>query len=117
MNILFKVLGYLFTVLFTVSAVLQYNDPDSLHWIIIYGVAALVSLMFALNKIGYLIPMILGVLAFVNFVYLYPTDFQGFDLNDGDIETVELGREAFGSLIISIILLVFAFRIKRKLKI
>ncbi|HDZ03540.1 hypothetical protein LCGC14_0127220 [marine sediment metagenome] len=117
MNILFKVLGYLFTVLFTVSAVLQYNDPDSLHWIIIYGVAALVSLLFALNKIGYLIPMILGILGFVNFVYLYPTDFQGFDLNDGDIETVELGREAFGSLIISIILLVFAFRIKRKLKI
>ncbi|SFR91840.1 MULTISPECIES: transmembrane 220 family protein [Maribacter] len=117
MNKLFKVLGYLFAVLFTISAVLQYNDPDSLHWIIIYGIAALVSLLFALNKIGFLVPLVLGVLAFINFVYLYPSDFQGFDLNDGDIETVELGREAFGSLIISITLLVFAFRIKRKLKV
>ena len=115
MNLLFKIIGYVFTVLFAVGAVLQYNDPDSLHWIIIYGVAALVSLLFALNKIRYIIPLVLGILAFIGFVYLYPADFQGFDLNDGDIKTVELGREAFGLLIISILLLIFAFRIKRKL--
>lgn len=115
MNLLFKILGYVFVVLFTVSAVLQYNDPDSLGWIIIYAIAALISLLFALNKIGYIVPMILGVLAFMGFMYLYPADFQGFDLNDGDIKTVELGREAFGLLIISIVLLIFSFRIKRKL--
>ncbi|APQ16294.1 transmembrane 220 family protein [Maribacter hydrothermalis] len=115
MNLLFKILGYVFAVLFTVGAVLQYNDPDSLHWIIIYGVAALISLLFALNKIGYIVPLILGVLAFIGFVYLYPSDFQGFDLNDGDIVTVELGREAFGLLIISIVLVIFAFRSKKKL--
>lgn len=115
MNLLFKIIGYVFTVLFAVGAVLQYNDPDSLHWIIIYGVAALISLLFALNKIRYIIPLVLGILAFIGFVYLYPADFQGFDLNDGDIKTVELGREAFGLLIISIVLLIFAFRIKRKL--
>lgn len=115
MNLLFKIIGYVFTVLFAVGAVLQYNDPDSLHWIVIYGVAALISLLFALNKIRYIIPLVLGILAFIGFVYLYPADFQGFDLNDGDIKTVELGREAFGLLIISILLLIFAFRIKRKL--
>jgi len=115
MNLLFKIIGYVFTVLFAVGAVLQYNDPDSLHWIIVYGVAALISLLFALNKIRYIIPLVLGILAFIGFVYLYPADFQGFDLNDGDIKTVELGREAFGLLIISIVLLIFAFRIKRKL--
>ncbi|MGO4919679.1 transmembrane 220 family protein [Maribacter spongiicola] len=115
MNLLFKILEYVFAVLFTVGAVLQYNDPDSLNWIIIYGVAALISLLFALNKIGYIVPMILGVLAFIGFLYLYPSDFQGFDLNDGDIVTVELGREAFGLLIISIVLLIFVFRSKRRL--
>ncbi|SIR00857.1 transmembrane 220 family protein [Maribacter ulvicola] len=115
MNLLFKILGYVFVVLFSVGAVLQYNDPDSLHWIIIYGIAALISLLFALNKIGYIVPLVLGVLAFMGFIYLYPTNFQGFDLNDGDIVTVELGREAFGLLIISLVLLVFAFIIKKKL--
>jgi len=115
MNLLFKILGYVFAVLFTVGAVLQYNDPDSLNWIIIYGVAALISLLFALNKIGFIIPLIFGVISFIGFIYLYPSDFQGFDLNDGDIVTVELGREAFGLLIISIVLLVFAFQSKKKL--
>ncbi|MDP5061169.1 MAG: transmembrane 220 family protein, partial [Maribacter sp.] len=56
MSLLFKILGYVFAVLFTVGAVLQYNDPDSLNWIIIYGVAALISLLFALNKIGHIVP-------------------------------------------------------------
>ncbi|WP_339840640.1 transmembrane 220 family protein [uncultured Maribacter sp.] len=115
MNLFFKILGYLFALLFTISAVLQYNDTDALRWIIIYGIAALISLAFALNKIGYVLPLVLGVLAFIAFLYLYPSDFQGFDLNDGDIATVELGREAFGLLIISIVMLVFSFRIKRKL--
>jgi len=115
MNLLFKILGYLFIILFAVGAVLQYNDPDSLYWIIIYAIAAFVSLLFALNKIGFVLPLALGALAFVGFLYLYPTNFQGFDLNDGDIETVELGREAFGLLIISIVMLVFSFCIKRKL--
>jgi len=114
MNLSFKILGYVFAVLFTVGAILQYNDPDSLLWIIVYGVAALISLLFALNKIGFIVPMVLGVLAFMGFVYLYPSDFQGFDLNAGDIKTVELGREAFGLLIISIVLLIFAFQSKKK---
>ena len=83
MNLLFKTLGYLFTLLFITGAILQYNDPDALVWVIIYAIAALVSL--------------------------------GFALNDGDITTVELGREAFGLLIISIVMLVFSFRVKRKL--
>lgn len=115
MNLLFKILGYLFAFLFTVGAVLQYNDPDSLYWIIIYGIAATISFLFALNKIGYILPLVLGVVALIGFLYLYPSDFQGFDLNDGNIEIVELGREAFGLLIISIVMLVFGFRIKGKL--
>lgn len=115
MNLLFKVLGYLFTVLFAIGAVLQYNDPDALLWVIIYSIAALVSFRFALNRIEYKVPLLLGLIFFVGFLYLYPSDFQGFDMNDGDIITVELGREAFGLLIISIVLLVFAFRLKRKL--
>lgn len=114
MNLLFKVLGYLFAVLFIVGAALQYNDPDALMWVIIYLIAAIVSLAFALNKIGYKITVLLGLICLVGFLYLFPSDFQGFDLNDGDIKTVELGREAFGLLIIAVVLLVFGFRLKGK---
>lgn len=115
MNYIFKIIGYVFALLFAVGAVVQYNDPDSIMWIIIYLLAALISLAFALGKLNATIPLVFGVMALVGFFFLYPTDFQGFDLNDGDIKTVELGREAFGLLIIALVLLTYGFRLKRKL--
>lgn len=117
MKILFKSIGFLFAILFAVGAAVQYNDPDSLLWILVYTAAAIVSLLFALDKIGFVVPLLMGTLGIVGFIYLYPSDFQGFDLNDGDIKTVELGREAFGLLIIALVLLVFAFRIKKTSKV
>lgn len=117
MNILFKSIGFLFALLFGLGAAVQYNDPDSLAWIVIYLAAALVSLLFALDKLNILIPLIGGIVCFIGFVYLYPTDFQGFDLEDGDIKTVELGREAFGLLIIALVCFLYAYRLKIKSKV
>lgn len=115
MKLLFKVLGYVFFLMFVAGAAVQYNDPDALLWIFIYSIAALISLGFVLNKIGAKLPLVVGVISFIGFLFLYPSDFQGFDLNDGDIKTVELGREAFGLLIISVVMFVFGFRLKRDL--
>ncbi|WP_281540685.1 transmembrane 220 family protein [Maribacter aestuarii] len=112
-----KILGFVFTGLFGLSAVLQYNDPDPILWIVIYTSAAVVSLLFAMNKINNKVPLLLGILCFIGFTYLYPSNFQGFDLNDGDIKTVELGREAFGLLIIALVFFWYALRLRGKLKI
>ena len=117
MNILFKSIGFLLTLLFGIGAAVQYNDPDSLVWIIVYLAAALVSLLFALDKLNILIPLVGGVVCFMGFVILYPSDFQGFDLDDGDIKTVELGRESFGLLIISLVCILYTFRLKRSSKV
>lgn len=117
MNPIFKSIGFLFTLLFGLGAAVQYNDPDSLAWIVIYLVAALISLLFALNKLNIFIPLICGLACFIGFGYLYPSDFQGFDLNDGDIKTVELGREAFGLLIIALICSLYVYRLKVKSKV
>jgi hypothetical protein len=113
MKQLFKFIGILFTVLFALGAIVQYNDPDSLLWIIIYGIAALLSALFTWDRLKLFVPIVAGVLCLVGFIFLYPAEFQGFDLNDGDIKTVELGREAFGLLIIGLVMFVYAFRIKR----
>lgn len=112
-----KILGFIFSGLFGLSAVLQYNDPDPILWIVIYSTAAVLSLLFALNKLHRMVPFFLGIVSFIGFTYLYPSDFQGFDLNDGDIRTVELGREAFGLLIISLMFFWYAFRLRGKLKV
>ena len=73
MNPIFKGIGFLFTLLFGLGAAVQYNDPDSLAWIIIYLVAAIISLFFALNKLNIFIPLICGVACFIGFVYTLST--------------------------------------------
>ncbi len=117
MNVILKIIGFLFMVLFALGAVVQYNDPDSLVWIFIYATAALISLLFSLQKLKSMVPLVLGILSFIGFVYLYPANFQGFDLDEGDIKTVELGREAFGLLIVALVCFFYVFSLRLKSKV
>lgn len=110
MNSVFKVIAILFGILFLVSAGLQYNDPDPLVWIVIWGLAGIIALAFAFGRISFPIPLVSGVAALVGFFYLYPEKFEGFEIGAGDIKNVEEGREAFGLLIIAIVLLILALR-------
>lgn len=112
MNTVFKVIGFLFAALFVVSAVLQYNDPDALVWMAIWGIAALISFAFAMNKVSFAVTLIMGILCFAGFFYLYPPKFEGFEIGAGDIVNIELGREAFGLLIIAIVMFVYTLRIR-----
>jgi len=103
MRFLFNILGVVFAVLFLTSAVLQYNDPDPLIWILIYGVAATLSILYVVRKVN--VKILLGVVftAFLGFLYMYPDKFEGFEIGKGDIKNVEEAREAFGLLIIAIV--------------
>lgn len=110
MNLFFTILGWVFGALFVVSALVQYNDPDPWIWIIIYGLAALVSFGFALGRISFGVLLSLGIVALLGFIYSFPEEFEGFEIGGGDIRNIEEGRESFGLLIISIIMFVYAFR-------
>lgn len=110
MNLLFKIIGWFFALLFIVSALLQYNDPDPLVWIIIWGVAAIIAAVFAMNRVAFIVPLVMGVLCLVGFIYVFPDKFEGFEIGNGDIVNIERGREAFGLLIIAITMLSFAMR-------
>lgn len=119
MNTLFRVLAIVFGILFIVSAGLQYNDPDPLIWILIWGLSGIISLAYAFDRVPKSIPLIVGIAALVGFFFMYPETFEGFEIGKGDIKNIEEGREAFGLLIISIVMLLLALRglIKRKSKV
>ena len=105
-------MGWVFVVLFSISALLQYNDPDAVLWIVIYSSAALVTLGFLFKKLPYFIPLIVGLLAIVGFIYLFPEKFEGFGIGDGDVKNIEEAREAFGLLIIAIVMFAISVRIR-----
>lgn len=110
MRKLFKILAVIFGTLFLVAAGLQYNDPDSLIWILIWGLAGIIALGFAFVQISFPIPLVAGFLALVGFFYTYPEKFEGFEIGSGNSTNIEEGREAFGLLIIALVMLILALR-------
>ena len=112
MKSLFKILSLVFTILFIYAAVVQYNDPDAILWYAIYGIAAIASLLFFLGKMNYTMAALLCILYLVVTLWNWPAQFEGVTIGEGDIVNIEKGREALGTLIASLIMLLFALRIR-----
>ena len=114
-----RVLNYLFAAMFFAMAGLQFNDPDPVYWVAVYGGAALVALSKALGRYsefwaavtigGVVAGLIFAVPGVLNFV-----DFGSIDELFGDMTAskpyVESTRE-FAALMI--VLIVLASYVKR----
>ena len=110
MTTLFKIIALIFAVLFAFGAAVQYNDPDSFIWILIYAVAAFLSVLFVLKKVSFYTYMVPTIIAFIGFFVSYPETFEGFEIGAGDIKNIEEGREAYGLLIIALVMGVYTAR-------
>ncbi len=101
----FKWLNRLMVVVFLASAVVQYNDPDPLVWILIYGLAAAASLAAVNWNRAWLLSSIVGAVTLAWSVALLPhffgkVGFSGiFESMTMKSAEVEYARE-FGGLMI-----------------
>lgn len=109
-----RYVNYLMIVLFALSAVVQYNDPNSVRWILIYGAACIISVLFARNKLnwvlGALVSGICIVWAIIKIPYLTASGFQ--HMMD-EVRMTSIGitaaREFLGLLIIATWTTILAF--------
>ena len=108
MKPLFKFLALIFALLFIIAAYLQWNDPDATIWYFIYGIAALASILFFLNKLNFVIALVLAVLYIVGTIALWPEKWEGLSIGDGDIDNIEKARESLGLLITGLVMLLYA---------
>jgi hypothetical protein len=101
----FRWLSYAMAALLATSVVLQYNDPDPLRWMAIYGAGAAVSVALPARRAAALAGLALGVIALA---WAAPLVYEVWDriaLSDltGKMSekggAVEVGREAGGLLI------------------
>lgn len=116
MKTFLKALAIVFALLFIAAAAVQYNDPDAVRWYIIYGMAALASILFALGRLKLLWALFLCGF-FIGFaIYLWPDKFEGVTIGDGDIVNIERGREALGLLIAALAMGIYTFGIWNKMK-
>jgi hypothetical protein len=96
----------LFAGLFTLGAAVQYNDPDPVRWMLVYGAAAAASLLAALGRLHWAAPAAVALVALLWAATLAPHVLgvvkpgdlvSAWEMKDSAIEE---GREMYGLLII-----------------
>ena len=105
-----RIVALLFALLFTSAAIVQYNDPDPIIWILFYGIAAVCCLLFFANRFPPILGLILGILYLGGAVWVWPAKFEGLGLGSGDIENIERGREALGLIIVAGVMFFLAWQ-------
>ena len=114
-----KALDYLFAAMLAITTVLQFNDPDPVYWVAVYGLGALVPLINAFGRrapflAALTIGMILSGLIYAapGFLeYLQSGDFGSITASmDGPARYVEPAREFLGLTIALTIVGSYALR-------
>ena len=105
---LLRVANGLMVILFLFAVAVQYNDPDPLRWMAIYGLAALACLLSLGGRLSRLVPILIGLAALAWAVTIAPGVvgrvsvgelFQSYTMLS---DTVEEAREMGGLLIVAV---------------
>lgn len=111
----------LWALLFFLGAAVQYNDPDPLRWIVVYVGATVACLLSVLGKLPRWLPVTVGAVALIWGLLLLPGVlgnvgfFDLFQEVQMDSPEIEIGREAFGLLLIAGWMLVLSWPRRRRM--
>lgn len=98
---LLQIINGVMFVLFLSWALFQYNDPDALAWMLVYGLGAICCVLFFLNRLsptfGALVVTVCTVWALILYYFVITAD-QPFTFVDDNVG--EMLREAIGLTIV-----------------
>jgi transmembrane protein TMEM220 len=103
----FRIANWFMTALFVFSTVVQYNDPDPIRWMAIYGSATIACLQVGRHRYHHLLPIGVGLAAAAWAGSMLPTMFaevRFMDLFKSMSDkggSAELAREFTGLLIVT----------------
>ena len=110
--------GILFTIIFTLFTYWQFNDPDPILWVPVYGSAVYVSIQAIRGKVNHELLTVMFVLSTMAGIQLWTemTAWEGFMTDGLAMKTMnqELAREAVGLWICSFAFTLFYSLEKRK---
>jgi uncharacterized membrane protein len=116
----FKVANWVMLAAFLFSVAVQYNDPDPIRWMLIYGLAGLACILELRGRLKWYLPAAVGAIAFLWAASLaryvigkttFGEMFQSFDMIN---TVVEEAREMGGLLIVAGWMAVLVVVSKRK---
>lgn len=118
----FRSVAWLMTALYLVSVALQYNDPDPIRWMLIYGAAAVASAMLPLRRWAIPLSFLVAAAALVWAAILTPEIWGRVGFSDMWLKmsekggAVEVEREIGGLVIVVGWLVIGALLRRRQLK-
>lgn len=98
----------LMAAVFAFAAAVQYNDPDGLAWMALYGTAAICSILFITGHLTWWVPAVIGGIALVWAGFIAPdvigripwsSIFARFEMESSAVENA---REMGGLLIVTV---------------
>lgn len=106
-NKLLSLLNYLMLAVFILALAVQYNDPDSMIWMVVYGLAAIVCCLASMNQLHWMLPATISVSVLIWGIILVLKIEGGISFYDLFLSswtmkshTVELMREVGGLTIV-----------------
>ena len=102
-----SVANVLMALLFFVSALLQYNDPDPLRWAALYGAACVACCLRRAGRIAWMFPALVGGVALIWAASLAPHVLPNMRFDDlfetmkAATPAIEENRELLGILIVA----------------
>jgi hypothetical protein len=115
-----RVANIVMAVLFFVSALLQYNDPDPLPWMALYGAAGAACLLRGRGRTAWLLPALVGGAALVWALAMAPYVLPHLRFGDlfqsmkAETPAIEENRELLGILIVAAWMAVLALTSLRR---
>lgn len=101
---IFRYTNYLMAFLFGLSAIAQINDPDPFFWTFIYSTACVISVLYALHKLHWMLAAILALVTGIWALTITPElTLSGFRNIFEEVGMSYIGVEAareFGGLMI-----------------
>ncbi len=110
----FKVVSWGMAALLLVCVALQYNDPDPIRWMLIYGAGMVASVLLPRDRRAAVFALVTGLVAAAWAIYLIQSIWGLIELSDLTNKmsekggAVEVGREAGGLVIEGVWLIVAA---------
>ena len=110
------------TGLLILSAIVQWNDPDTLRWILCYCVTAIITLCSLIRPLPTPIPLIWGLVVLLSSLFVGMDFLMSEEQFDWDLfwnviamknETVELGRELGGLVLVTGWMAVLTWKMKK----
>ena len=105
-KVAWKIADALFLLMFVFSVIVQFNDPDPLTWMAIYGAAAVACVLSLVGKLPWWYAVLVGVIALAWAATIAPRVigqvpfldmFAEFEMKDIGVEE---SREMYGLLLI-----------------